>query len=193
MKILKAACPIRPLRNYGSGYHLVRYNQSLHAVWEPFSAAASGDTLRVSLTANPVEEVKVAWAVLSAMDLRRRGPLFISCPTCGRTEIDLERITAEVEERLQDFPLPISIAIMGCVVNGPEKPAMPRSASPVVRELDWCSAAEKWYGELPRASWLMPLCMKLNCILKNACDGGAKNDVNVTALCTHSQGDAFRS
>ena len=78
-----------------------------------------GDTLRVSLTANPVEEVKVAWAVLSAMDLRRRGPLFISCPTCGRTEIDLERITAEVEERLQDFPLPISIAIMGCVVNGP--------------------------------------------------------------------------
>jgi (E)-4-hydroxy-3-methylbut-2-enyl-diphosphate synthase len=78
-----------------------------------------GDTLRVSLTADPVEEVRVAWAILSAMDLRRRGPLFISCPTCGRTEIDLERITAEVEERLKDYPLPITIAIMGCVVNGP--------------------------------------------------------------------------
>src|SRR5690606_20160111 len=48
-----------------------------------------------------------------------RGPLFISCPTCGRTEIDLERITAEVEERLRDYPLPITIAVMGCVVNGP--------------------------------------------------------------------------
>lgn len=78
-----------------------------------------GDTLRVSLTGNPVEEIKVAWAILSAMELRRRGPLFISCPTCGRTEIDLERITAEVEDRLKDYPLPITIAIMGCVVNGP--------------------------------------------------------------------------
>lgn len=78
-----------------------------------------GDTLRVSLTGDPVEEVRVAWAILSAMDLRRRGPLFISCPTCGRTEIDLERITAEVEERLRDYPLPITIAVMGCVVNGP--------------------------------------------------------------------------
>lgn len=78
-----------------------------------------GDTLRVSLTGDPVEEVRVAWAILSAMDLRRRGPLFISCPTCGRTEIDLERISAEVEERLRDYPLPITIAVMGCVVNGP--------------------------------------------------------------------------
>ncbi|MDI9484240.1 MAG: flavodoxin-dependent (E)-4-hydroxy-3-methylbut-2-enyl-diphosphate synthase [Bacillota bacterium] len=78
-----------------------------------------GDTLRVSLTADPVEEVKVGWAVLSSLGLRRRGPIFISCPTCGRTEIDLEGIAAEVEKRLSDFPLPITIAVMGCVVNGP--------------------------------------------------------------------------
>jgi len=78
-----------------------------------------GDTLRVSLTADPVEEVKVGWAVLSALDLRRRGPVFISCPTCGRTEINLEGIAQEVENRLSDFPLPITIAVMGCVVNGP--------------------------------------------------------------------------
>lgn len=78
-----------------------------------------GDTLRVSLTANPVEEVKVGWAILSALELRRRGPIFISCPTCGRTEIDLEGIAQEVENRLSDFPLPITIAVMGCVVNGP--------------------------------------------------------------------------
>lgn len=78
-----------------------------------------GDTLRVSLTADPVEEVKVAWAILSALGLRQRGPLFISCPTCGRTEIDLEGIAEEVENRLGDFPLPITIAVMGCIVNGP--------------------------------------------------------------------------
>lgn len=78
-----------------------------------------GDTLRVSLTANPVEEVKVGWAILSALDLRHRGPIFISCPTCGRTEIDLEGIAAEVEKRLSDYPLPITIAVMGCIVNGP--------------------------------------------------------------------------
>jgi (E)-4-hydroxy-3-methylbut-2-enyl-diphosphate synthase len=78
-----------------------------------------GDTLRVSLTADPVEEVKVGWAILSALGLRQRGPTFISCPTCGRTEIDLEGIAQEVENRLSDFPLPITIAVMGCVVNGP--------------------------------------------------------------------------
>ncbi|HHY15342.1 MAG TPA: flavodoxin-dependent (E)-4-hydroxy-3-methylbut-2-enyl-diphosphate synthase [Firmicutes bacterium] len=78
-----------------------------------------GDTLRVSLTSDPVEEVKVAWAILTACGLRRRGPLFISCPTCGRTEIDLEGIATEVEKRLSDFPLPITIAVMGCIVNGP--------------------------------------------------------------------------
>jgi (E)-4-hydroxy-3-methylbut-2-enyl-diphosphate synthase len=78
-----------------------------------------GDTLRVSLTADPVEEVKVGWAILSALGLRQRGPVFISCPTCGRTEIDLEGIAAEVEKRLSDFPLHITIAVMGCVVNGP--------------------------------------------------------------------------
>lgn len=78
-----------------------------------------GDTLRVSLTADPVEEVKVGWAVLSSLGLRQRGPVFISCPTCGRTEIDLEGIAEEVEKRLSDYPLPITIAVMGCVVNGP--------------------------------------------------------------------------
>lgn len=78
-----------------------------------------GDTLRVSLTSDPVEEVKVAWAVLAACGLRQRGPLFISCPTCGRTEIDLEGIATEVEKRLSDFSLPITIAVMGCIVNGP--------------------------------------------------------------------------
>lgn len=78
-----------------------------------------GDTLRVSLTGDPVTEVKVGWEILKSLDLRQRGPKFISCPTCGRCRIDLIAIAEEVEQRLQDLPLPLTIAVMGCVVNGP--------------------------------------------------------------------------
>ncbi len=78
-----------------------------------------GDTIRISLTADPVEEVKVAWALLSALEIRRRGPVFISCPTCGRTEIPLLDIAKQVEERLSTLQTSLTIAIMGCPVNGP--------------------------------------------------------------------------
>jgi len=82
-------------------------------------AEGIGDTIRVSLTGDPVEEVKVGWAILKSLELRSRGPVFISCPTCGRTKIDLERIAAEVERRLSHLTKPIKIAVMGCEVNGP--------------------------------------------------------------------------
>jgi (E)-4-hydroxy-3-methylbut-2-enyl-diphosphate synthase len=82
-------------------------------------AEGLGDTLRVSLTRDPVEEVRVGYEILKALGLRRRGPDIISCPTCGRTEIDLFDVVAQVEERVQYFKTPIKIAIMGCVVNGP--------------------------------------------------------------------------
>ncbi len=78
-----------------------------------------GDTLRVSLTGDPVEEVRVGWEILKSLDLRERGPVFISCPTCGRCQIDLIAVAEEVEQRLHDLPCRISIAVMGCVVNGP--------------------------------------------------------------------------
>lgn len=78
-----------------------------------------GDTLRVSLTGDPVSEVRVGWEILKSLSLRQRGPVFVSCPTCGRCRIDLIRIAEEVELRLQDLPLPLTIAVMGCVVNGP--------------------------------------------------------------------------
>lgn len=78
-----------------------------------------GDTLRVSLTGDPVEEVRVGWEILKSLDLRERGPVFISCPTCGRCEIDLIEIAEEVERRLHDLPQKLTIAVMGCVVNGP--------------------------------------------------------------------------
>jgi (E)-4-hydroxy-3-methylbut-2-enyl-diphosphate synthase len=82
-------------------------------------AEGIGDTLRVSLTADPVEEVRVAWEILAALDLRRRGPELISCPTCGRCEVDLVPIAQAVEQRLRSSGAPIKVAVMGCAVNGP--------------------------------------------------------------------------
>ena len=78
-----------------------------------------GDTLRVSLTAAPEEEMTVAWELLHALGMRQRGPEIISCPTCGRTEIDLIGLAQEVERRLRTENAPIKVAVMGCVVNGP--------------------------------------------------------------------------
>jgi (E)-4-hydroxy-3-methylbut-2-enyl-diphosphate synthase len=78
-----------------------------------------GDTLRVSLTGDPVQEVRVGWEILKSLQLRERGPVFVSCPTCGRCQIDLIAVAEEVEARLQHLTVPLSIAVMGCVVNGP--------------------------------------------------------------------------
>jgi (E)-4-hydroxy-3-methylbut-2-enyl-diphosphate synthase len=78
-----------------------------------------GDTLRISLTANPVEELRVAWELLQACGLRQRGPELVSCPTCGRCKVDLIALADEVQQRLQGVSKPLTIAVMGCVVNGP--------------------------------------------------------------------------
>ena len=78
-----------------------------------------GDTIRVSLTADPVEEVRAAKDILSAAGLRQTGPNLISCPTCGRTKYDMIPIAREVERRLEGCTKPITVAVMGCVVNGP--------------------------------------------------------------------------
>ena len=82
-------------------------------------AEGIGDTMRVSLTADPVEEVPVAWGILSALELRRRGPEIVSCPTCARCQVDLIEIADEVTRRLASCTKPITVAVMGCVVNGP--------------------------------------------------------------------------
>jgi (E)-4-hydroxy-3-methylbut-2-enyl-diphosphate synthase len=77
------------------------------------------DTIRVSLTAPPEDEVAVAYRVLASLGLRRRGPTIISCPTCGRSEVDLRSIAAEVEKKLAGVEAPLAVAVMGCAVNGP--------------------------------------------------------------------------
>ncbi len=76
-----------------------------------------GDTVRVSLTADPEEEVKVAYQILQSLGLRRKGIEIVSCPTCGRIEVDLPKVVKEVEEKLSGVDKPIKVAIMGCVVN----------------------------------------------------------------------------
>jgi (E)-4-hydroxy-3-methylbut-2-enyl-diphosphate synthase len=78
-----------------------------------------GDTLRVSLTADPVKEVEVAWEILKALGLRERGPVMIACPSCGRDNVGVENLAVVVEERLRDYPQAFEVAVMGCAVNGP--------------------------------------------------------------------------
>ena len=82
-------------------------------------ALGIGDTMRVSLSADPVEEVYAARDILKAAGVRREGPELVSCPTCGRTRIDLIALAGEVEERLKGVDKPITVAVMGCAVNGP--------------------------------------------------------------------------
>jgi (E)-4-hydroxy-3-methylbut-2-enyl-diphosphate synthase len=82
-------------------------------------AEGIGDTIRVSLTGDPLEEIKVGKAILSALDLKQSGPTLISCPTCGRTRVNLIEIANEVEARIASLPYSIKVAVMGCAVNGP--------------------------------------------------------------------------
>jgi (E)-4-hydroxy-3-methylbut-2-enyl-diphosphate synthase len=78
-----------------------------------------GDTLRVSLTADPVKEVEVAWEILKALGLRERGPVMIACPSCGRDNVGVEKLAARVEQRLNAYSQAFEVAVMGCAVNGP--------------------------------------------------------------------------
>jgi (E)-4-hydroxy-3-methylbut-2-enyl-diphosphate synthase len=78
-----------------------------------------GDTIRISLTADPVEEVKVAWEILKSLGLRERGPVMIACPSCGRDNVGVWNLAEAVEERLKSYPQAFEVAVMGCAVNGP--------------------------------------------------------------------------
>src|SRR5262245_15106408 len=78
-----------------------------------------GDTMRVSLTADPVKEVEVAWEILKALGLRERGPILIACPSCGRDNVGVQTLAEQVEERLTAYPQHFEVAVLGCAVNGP--------------------------------------------------------------------------
>ncbi|MGD0885505.1 MAG: flavodoxin-dependent (E)-4-hydroxy-3-methylbut-2-enyl-diphosphate synthase [Thermodesulfovibrionales bacterium] len=97
-----------------------------------------GDTVRVSLSTDPIEEIRVAYEILKSLGLRERGANIISCPTCGRCEIDIKGLASRVENRLKDVRKPITVAVMGCVVNGPGE----------AREADIGIAGGKGFGLL---------------------------------------------
>jgi (E)-4-hydroxy-3-methylbut-2-enyl-diphosphate synthase len=78
-----------------------------------------GDTIRISLTADPVKEVEVGWEILKALGLRERGPVMIACPSCGRDNVGVEKLAEVVEQRLKSYPEAFEVAVMGCAVNGP--------------------------------------------------------------------------
>lgn len=103
-------------------------------------AEGIGDTLRVSLTGDPVDEVRVGWEILKALNLRRKGINFVSCPTCGRCQVNLIQVAEEVEKRLRHVEAPFTVAVMGCAVNGPGE----------AREADVGIAAGKGEGLLFR-------------------------------------------
>lgn len=86
-------------------------------------ASGIGDTLRVSLTGDPVEEVRVGFAILKALELYKQGVTVISCPTCGRTDVDVVKVASEIEELTRAIKQPLTIAVMGCEVNGPGEAA----------------------------------------------------------------------
>ena len=104
--VTEAGTPIRGATKSGVGLGIL--------LWQGI-----GDTLRVSLTGDPVDEMLVAWEILRSLGFRERGPEIVSCPTCGRTEIDLAVLAEAVEHRLRHVSRSFKVAVMGCVVNGP--------------------------------------------------------------------------
>ena len=126
-----------------------------------------GSTIRVSLTADPVREVSAGIAILKASGLRRGGVKFVSCPTCGRTEIDLIRLAEEVEQRVRGIDRDITVAVMGCVVNGPGE----------AREADYGIAGGRGKGLLFRKGTVLgtypseELCERLLSLIQEETDG----------------------
>jgi (E)-4-hydroxy-3-methylbut-2-enyl-diphosphate synthase len=100
--------------------------------------AGIGDTIRVSLSADPVEEVKAGIAILEALHLRERGLDVVSCPSCGRAEVDVYTLAEQVQTALEGIDVPLRVAVMGCVVNGPGE----------AREADLGVAAGKGKGQI---------------------------------------------
>jgi (E)-4-hydroxy-3-methylbut-2-enyl-diphosphate synthase len=87
-------------------------------------AEGIGDTIRISLTADPIEEVPVCWDLLKSLGLRERGVEITSCPSCGRVQIDIVKLAEEVEKITAEYRAPVKVAVMGCAVNGPGEASM---------------------------------------------------------------------
>ncbi len=133
-------------------------------------AMGIGDTIRVSLTGNPVHEVRVGYDILKALGLRQRGVELISCPTCGRTEIDIIALAQQVEERLAGITMPLKVAVMGCVVNGPGEAAHADVGIAGGKGVGLLFRKGKVIKTIPEAQLLDALCREVDCIVAESKD-----------------------
>lgn len=129
-----------------------------------------GDTIRVSLTGSPVWEVKVAYKILSALGLRKRGVDIVSCPTCGRCKVDIVPIVMELEKRLEQITEPLTVAVMGCAVNGPTEASHADIGIAAGRKVGVLFRKGKIVDKLPPEVWIDRLLEEVNVFLRKASD-----------------------
>ncbi len=125
-----------------------------------------GDTIRVSLAAAPVEEVKVAFEILKSLGLRMKGPILVACPSCGRADVDIVALAEEVERRLQQYPVPVKVAVMGCAVNGPGDARMADLGVAAGRGMGLIFRKGKIVASLPEARLLEGLMREVEAVVR---------------------------
>ena len=131
-----------------------------------------GDTIRVSLAADPVEEVKVGFEVLKSLGLRMKGPILVACPSCGRADVDIVALAEEVERRLQQYPVPVKVAVMGCAVNGPGEARMADLGVAAGKGMGLIFRKGKIVASLPEARLLEGLMKEVEAVVREKQEAG---------------------
>ena len=131
-----------------------------------------GNTIRVSLAADPVEEVKVGFEVLKSLGLRMKGPILVACPSCGRADVDIVALAEEVERRLQQYPVPVKVAVMGCAVNGPGEARMADLGVAAGRGMGLIFRKGKIVASLPEAKLLEGLMREVEAVVREKQEAG---------------------
>ena len=131
-----------------------------------------GDTIRVSLAADPVEEVKAGFEILKSLGLRMKGPILVACPSCGRADVDIVALAEEVERRLQQYPVPVKVAVMGCAVNGPGEARMADLGVAAGKGMGLIFRKGKIVASLPEAKLLEGLMKEVEAVVREKQEAG---------------------
>lgn len=131
-----------------------------------------GNTIRVSLAADPVEEVKAGFEILKSLGLRMKGPILVACPSCGRAEVDIVALAEEVERRLQEYPVPVKVAVMGCAVNGPGEARMADLGVAAGKGMGLIFRRGKIVASLPEARLLEGLMKEVEAVVREKQEAG---------------------
>jgi len=135
-------------------------------------SSGTGDTIRISLAADPVEEVKVGFEILKSLGLRMKGPILVACPSCGRADVDIVALAEEVERRLQQYPVPVKVAVMGCAVNGPGEARMADLGVAAGRGMGLIFKKGKIVASLPEARLLEGLMKEVEAVVREKQEAG---------------------